>query len=173
MLIGEKDFEKAIDNLVSSNQIKLRGNDTNKMYFITTHRNDTILVPQTQESDDENSVNENTTEIPNDTSNLDETSQASPQTINSQSSYYEDKRINDIFKELQSFKDFKWSVDNKLMKMEEAIISNCRCHSQTQKIGDEGDATPPFVIDLLKNRITALENELSKKDTIIDYLTKQ
>ena len=58
MLIGEKDFEKAIDNLVSSNKIKLRENDTNKMYFTTTHRDDTILVPQTQESDDENSVNE-------------------------------------------------------------------------------------------------------------------
>ena len=59
------------------------------------------------------------------------------------------------------------------MKMEEAIISNCRCHSQTQRIGDEGDATPRFVTDLLKNRITALENELSKKGAIIDYLTNQ
>ena len=58
------------------------------------------------------------------------------------------------------------------MKMEKAIISSCRCHSQTQRIGDEGDATPRFITDLLKNRITALENELSKKDSIIDYLTK-
>ena len=44
-------------------------------------------------------------------------------------------------KNLQSFKDFQSSVENKLMKMEEAITSNCRCHSQTQRIGDEGDAT--------------------------------
>ena len=58
------------------------------------------------------------------------------------------------------------------MKMEEAIISNCRCHSQTQSTGDEDDATPRFVTDLWKNRITALENELSKKDAI-DYLTNQ
>ena len=58
------------------------------------------------------------------------------------------------------------------MKMEEPIISNCRCDSQTQRIGDEGDATPPFVSDLLKNRITALENQLSKKDTIIDLFDK-
>ena len=57
--------------------------------------------------------------------------------------------------------------------MKEAIISNCRCHSQTQSIGDEGDATSRLVTGLLKNRITALGNELSKKDTIIDYLTKQ
>ena len=99
-LIGEKDFEKAIDNLVSSKKLELRGNDTNNMYFITTHRDDIILVSQTQESDDENSVNENTIQLPNDTSNLDETSQASTQTINSQSSYDEENRINDIFKEL-------------------------------------------------------------------------
>ena len=59
------------------------------------------------------------------------------------------------------------------MKIEEAIISNCRCHSQTQRIGDEGDATPRLVTDLLKKRITASENELSKKDAIIDYLSKQ
>ena len=82
MLIGEKDFETAINNLVSSNKLELRGNDTNKMYFITIYRDDTILVLQTQESDDENAVNKNTTELPNDTSNLDETSQASTQTIN-------------------------------------------------------------------------------------------
>ena len=52
------------------------------MYFITIYRDETILVPQTQESDDENTVNKNTIELPNDTSNLDETSQASTETIN-------------------------------------------------------------------------------------------
>ena len=173
MLVEEKDFELALDNLVSRNKLELRGNDSNKMYFITTHRDDTILVPQTQESDNENSVNENTIKLSNETSNLHETSQVSPQMINSQSSYVEENGINDIFKELQSFKDFQSLVDNNLVKMEEAIISNCRCHSQTQSIGDEGDATPRFVTDLLKNRITALESELQKNDTIIGYLTKQ
>ena len=173
MLVEEKDFELALDNLVSRNKLELRGNDSNKMYFITTHRDDTILVPQTQESDNENSVNENTIQLSNETSNLHETSQVSPQMINSQSSYVEENGINDIFKELQSFKDFQSLVDNNLVKMEEAIISNCRCHSQTQRIGDEGDATPRFVTDLLRNRITALESELQKNDTIIGYLTKQ
>ena len=168
MLIVEKDFETAIDNLVSSNKLELRGNDTNKKYFITIHRDATILVSQTQESVDENTVNENTIQLPNETSNLDEISQASTQKINWQSSYDEEKRINYIFKELQSFKDFQSSVDNKLMKREEAIISNCTSHSQTQRTGDEGDATPRFATDLLKNKITALE-----KDAIIDYLTKQ
>ena len=127
MLIGANDFETAIDNLVSSSKFELRGSDTNKMYFIITHQDDTILVPQTQESEDKNSGNENTIELLNDTSNLDKTSQASThtQTINLQSSYDEDIKTNDIFKELQSFKDFQ------------------------------------------------SENELSKKDAIIDYLTKR
>ena len=81
MLIGEKYFETAVDNLASSNKLELRGNDTTKMYFITIHRDDIILVPQTQESDDKNSVNENTIQLSNDASNLSETSQVSTQTI--------------------------------------------------------------------------------------------
>ena len=36
------------------------------------------------------------------------------------------------------------------MNMEGAIISNCRCHTQTQTTGDEGDTTPRFVTDLSK-----------------------
>ena len=35
------------------------------MYFISTHRDDTILVAQTQKSGDENSVNENTNQLSN------------------------------------------------------------------------------------------------------------
>ena len=48
------------------------------------------------------------------------------------------------------------------MKMEGPVIANCTCHPQTQGVGDKTDATPMFVKDLLKNKITALENELSK-----------
>ena len=122
MLIGEKDFEMAVDNLVSSNKLGLRSKYSIKMYFLTTHRDDTILVPQTQESDGESSVTENIIQLSNKTCKLDETFQASPQTINPQSSDDEGNRLNDIFKELQSFKDFQSTVENKLMKMEQAII---------------------------------------------------
>ena len=59
VFIGEKGFETAVDNLVSSNQLELHGNDTKNLYFIITHRDTAILVPQLQESDDENSFNEN------------------------------------------------------------------------------------------------------------------
>ena len=47
MLTGKKDFETAVDNLVSSNKLELPGNDSNTIYFITINQNDTILVLQT------------------------------------------------------------------------------------------------------------------------------
>ena len=56
ILFGEKDLETAIDNLVSSNKLEIRGNDSNKIYFITTYRDDIILFPQTQQSGCEKSV---------------------------------------------------------------------------------------------------------------------
>ena len=55
-----------------------------------THRDDAILVLQTQVSDGENSVNQNTIQLSKETSNLDETSQTSVQTIISQTNYDED-----------------------------------------------------------------------------------
>ena len=53
-------------------------------------------------------------------------------------------------------------ISSHRLKMEGPIIANCTCHPQTQGVGDKTDATPRFVKDLLKNKITALENELSK-----------
>ena len=46
-------------------------------------------------------MNENTTQLSNETSNFDETSQASPQAMKLQSSYDKESRIRDILKELQ------------------------------------------------------------------------
>ena len=37
MLLGDKHFETAIDNLVSSYKLELCGNNSTKMCFITTH----------------------------------------------------------------------------------------------------------------------------------------
>ena len=49
---------------------------------MNTHRDDITLVPQTQESDGENTNNENSTHLSNNTPILDKTSQNdSPQTM--------------------------------------------------------------------------------------------
>lgn len=45
------------------------------------------------------------------------------------------------------------------MKIKEAIILNYRCHSQTQRVGDEGDPTPQFNWFIKKS---VLENFLKK-----------
>ena len=111
----------------AANNSEHRENDSNKMYLISPHQDDTILVPQTQKSHGENSANENTVQLSNETSKLDEKSQAFPETINLQSNYEEERRIRDVFKE-ESFKDVQPSFENKLMKMGEAIILNCRYH---------------------------------------------
>ena len=118
----------------AANNSEHRENDSNKMYLISADQGDTILDPQTQKWDGKNSANENTVQLSNETSKLDERSQAFPETIYLQSKYEEERRIRDVFKE-ESFKDFQPSFENKLMKMEEAIILNCRYHSHTQKIG--------------------------------------
>ena len=61
----------------AANNSEHRENDSNKMYLISAHQDDTILVPQTQKSDGENSANENTVQLSNEASKLDERSQAS------------------------------------------------------------------------------------------------
>lgn len=66
-------------------------------------------------------------------------------------------RISDILKELQLFQYFQSLTESKLMKMEEAIL----CNSKTMRIEGGGDPTPPFATNLLKKKISTLENELS------------
>ena len=78
---NEIEFETAIDSLVNNNELELCGSDSSKTYFMNTHRNNIILVPQTQESESENINNENPAHLSNDTPILDQTSQIdSPQT---------------------------------------------------------------------------------------------
>ena len=49
--------------------------------------------------------------------------------------------------------------------MEEAIISNSIQQGKPQETG--------FVLNLLKNRVTQLENEITQKDALINFLTNQ
>ena len=64
-------------------------------------------------------------------------------------------------------------MESRLHRTEEAIITN----SNVQKaslLSDNGiDASSGFVVDLLKEKIVFLENELKQKDTVIKFLTKK
>ena len=80
-------------------------------------------------------------------------------------------------KEITSFKLFQETVEKKLSDLEKAINSQ-KVNSGDNIIynngsGDENDDKSNFMFNLLKNRITTLENEISRKDAIIAHLTQQ
>ena len=57
--------------------------------------------------------------------------------------------------------------------MEAAIVPGCNGQTSPQNNISGNSITLISVINILKNRISFLENELSKKDTIINYLSNQ
>ena len=80
-------------------------------------------------------------------------------------------------KGVQSLRSFQTSIKNKLMRMEEAIMTICICQTVLQVLQgteDERDYTIGFVTFLLKNiknRVTTSEKKFCEKEAIIDYLT--
>ena len=80
-------------------------------------------------------------------------------------------------KEITSFKIFQETVEMKLSELEKALNSRKINSGDTiidnNESGDESDGKSDFMFKLLKNRITTLENEISKKDAIIAHLTQQ
>ena len=75
--------------------------------------------------------------------------------------------------DMKSFKEFRDSMESRLHRMEEAIITK----SNVQKaslLSDNGiEASLGFVVDILKERIVFLENELKQKNNVIKFLTKK
>ena len=81
-----------------------------------------------------------------------------------------------VLKNITSFKKFQKTVENKVFHLGKAIISEQTNPSYNNiyniGAGDKNTKTD-FIFDLLKIRITNLENEISKNDAIIDHLTNQ
>lgn len=77
-----------------------------------------------------------------------------------------------LLKEVQS-KSFQTSVGSVMVTLEEAIITNCKFKTSLQGTDDKRYNTFVFVNTLLKNRVSSSENELSKKDAIFDFTSKQ
>ena len=64
-------------------------------------------------------------------------------------------------------------MESRLHRTEEAIITNSNIQ-KASLLSDNGiDASSGFVVDLLKEKIVFLENELKQKDTVIKFLTKK
>ena len=64
-------------------------------------------------------------------------------------------------------------MESRLYRMEEAIIANSNAQ-KTSLLSDNGiEAFSGLVVDLLKERIVFLENELKQKDSVIKFLIKK
>ena len=105
-ITNHDEIQQILDKLISENRIEVRG----KSYFISTTV-DTVLVPETQLTDEVEE--ENNTFI---TPLVEET--VHPDTTQ------KDEMLQSILDELKKFRSFQDSVENKLYRMEEAIISN-------------------------------------------------
>ena len=81
-----------------------------------------------------------------------------------------------VTKDISSLKNFQSTVEKKLFDLERALIlqqtipnSSNICNNETGNENGKSD----FIFNLLKNRIANLEDEISKKDAIIDHLTNR
>ena len=88
--------------------------------------------------------------------------------------------MNAIRKNITSLKRFQETVAKKLYELEKALLISQETNPNSS-IGDVGSGDEncncngklDFTLNLLKRRMTNLENEILKKDATIDYLTKQ
>ena len=85
-----------------------------------------------------------------------------------------------VRKDITSLKSFQETVANKLYELEKALIMSQQTNpnGSIDNVGTGGEncnynGKSVFVLNLIKSRITNLENEILRKDAIIDYLTKQ
>ena len=157
--VSEVEIQNTIATLISLNHLEKRGIGT-KSYFIPS-LSDNVLSPQTQITDeDEPNFSEKENPIIDKTNNIVDNT-------------HKDENLDGLLMDMKSFKEFRDSVESRLHCMEEAIIAK----SNVQKaslLSDNGiEASLGFVVDLLKERIVFLENELKQKDTVIKFLTKK
>ena len=132
------------------------GMDKSKTYMIPENA-DSVFVPDTQDAS--NTSDENP-EIILEETNLEEKSRQKDI-----SSTQSDKILNEI----KNFKKLQADVQNKLSLLEDAIISG----KYSFKEDTIDNNTSRFAINILKDRISSLEDEVKSKDAIIAFLTQQ
>ena len=145
-----------LDTMVKDGILHENGMNKSKTYMIPENA-DSVFVPDTQ--DGSNASDENP-EIILEETNLEEKSRQ--EDISSTQS---DKILNDI----KNFKKFQADVENKLSLLEDAIISG----KYSFKEDTSKNNTSCFAINILKDRIASLEDEVKSKDAIIAFLTQQ
>ena len=84
-----------------------------------------------------------------------------------------DEMLLPILDELKKFRSFQDSVENKLYRMEEAITSNASAQKYSPNFPENTSNCSELVLNILKERVSLSENEINKKDNVIDFLMKK
>ena len=147
-------LQQILDKMVIDNILHERGSGVSRTYLIPEDP-DKILVPDTQGISNNSNNNLLTENIILEETNLEQSIQ-------------EDTNVNhdNILNKIRSFKKFLAEVDSKLCLLEDTIIAGKEAKEIT-------NASSGLIVNVLKDRISSLENELKSKDVIIEYLTKQ
>ena len=132
------------------------GMDKSKTYMIPGNA-DSVFVHDTQDAS--NSSDENPEII------LEERNSEEKSRQEDISSIQSDKILNEI----KNFKKFQADVENKLSLLEDVIING----KYSFKEDTSDNNTSCFAINILKDRISSLEDEVKSKDAIIAFLTQQ
>ena len=147
---------ETLDTMVKDGVINESGSSKNKTYLIRDESDSSIIVPNTQDDSE-------TLQRPNIV--LEETNFEHDKSTEENSATVLTETVLD---EINNLKKFQVDVESKLCLLEDAIISG---KEQPKDLSD--DKTSAFVVNILKDRISSLENQLKSKDTIIDFLTQQ
>ena len=149
----DENSQQILDKLISENRIEVRG----KSYFISITV-DTVLVPKTQLTDEVEEEN-NTFVNP-----------LVEETVHSDTTQ-KDEMLQSTLDELKKFRSFQDSVENKLYRMEEAIISNASVQKYSPNFPENTSNCSELVLNILKERVSSLENEIKKKDNVKCLMT--
>ena len=76
-----------------------------------------------------------------------------------------DEILQSILEELKKFRSFQDSIENKLYRMEEAIISNASAQKYSPNFPENTSNCSEIVVNILRERVSFLENEIKKKIT--------
>ena len=83
------------------------------------------------------------------------------------------ENVSVLKKEIDSLKLFQETVEKKLFDLEKIVVSQQRNSGDStfynNEPGDKNEGKSDFIFNILKNRIKSLENEISRKDAIIDH----
>ena len=169
--VSKEDLSSILESMINKGLIEKRGERQNLSYIFPEQCGSNIT--DTQEDTSASNPQQQTGET---VSSPQEENAQQEIAVNDTSSNTELGAMGLVMKDISSLKNFQSTVEKKLFDLERALIlqqtipnSSNTCNNETVNKNGKSD----FIFNLLKNRIANLENEISKKDAIIDPLTNQ